>query len=120
MHPRRRGASVNLADKTANWGVSYSRGRIGLGLNWNYTGEFSVPLASLGPQGATLNQSVLTLDLTTEFRFTPRLSIFFNARNLTNSLVKTERLSPSTPAYSHPLTYQDRGVKMSAGIRGTF
>jgi iron complex outermembrane receptor protein len=111
---------VNLPTKSANWGVSYSRGRVGGGLRWNYQGELEVPLTSIGPGGVIRTKSWLTLDMNCEFRFNRRFTLFFNARNLTNSLAGEDRLSPLTPSYSHQRLYAERGVKMSAGIKATF
>jgi iron complex outermembrane recepter protein len=113
-------AFSTLYDRTANWGLSYSRGRVGLGLNWNYVSSRTNPLTLGGAAGQRYDRSRLTLDLTSEFRFTPRLSLFFNARNLTNTLDKQERFLPRAPDFSRAYAYTERGVKMSAGVRGTF
>lgn len=111
---------LSLQDKTYNWGVSYSRRRFGLGLKWNYVAGDKSSLTSIGPGGLTVKKPVLYLDLNGEYRFTPRYSFFFNARNLTNSMIKTYRYTPLTPSYSHAYTFSNGGVKMSAGMRGTF
>jgi len=113
-------AFSTLYDRTANWGLSYSRGRLGVGFNWNYFSSKSTPLTLGGAAGARFNHSRLTLDATSEFRFTPRISFFLNARNLTNTLDKQERALPRSPDYSRAYAYTERGVKMSAGIRGVF
>jgi outer membrane receptor protein involved in Fe transport len=111
---------LSLQDKTINWGVSYSRNRFGMGLRWNYIGGSETSLTSIGPGGLTVTKPVLTLDLNSEYRFTARFSLFFNARNLTNTLTKQYRLTPLTPSYSHAYTFSNGGVKISAGIKGTF
>ena len=41
-------------------------------------------------------------------------------RNFNNALAREDRLSPLTPSYSHARLYAERGVKMAAGIKGTF
>lgn len=109
-----------LQDKTMNWGVSLTRKRFGLGLKWNYVGGTESALASIGPGGLNVRKPVLYLDFNGEFRFTPRFSLFFNARNLTNALIKTYRYTPLTPSYSHAYTFSNGGVKMSAGLKATF
>ena len=111
---------VNLPTKSANWGISYSRGRVGFGFRWNYQGELETPLTSIGPGGVIRVKSWLTLDMNAEFRINRRFSVFFNARNLTNARAGEDRLSPLTPSYSYQRLYAERGVKMSAGIKGTF
>lgn len=111
---------LSLQDKTLNWGVSLTRKRFGLGLKWNYVGGTESSLTSIGPGGLNVRKPVLYLDFNGEFRFTPRFSLFCNARNLTNALIKTYRYTPLTPSYSHAYTFSNGGVKMSAGLKATF
>jgi TonB-dependent receptor len=111
---------LSLQDRTFNWGISYSRKRFGAGLKWNYVGGDESSLTSIGPGGLSVTKPVLYLDANSEFRFSPRFSLFFNVRNLTNALIRTYRYTPLTPSYSHAYTFSNGGVKMSAGIRGTF
>lgn len=113
-------AFSTLVKKSANWGVSYSRSRIGLGLSWNYRGSNVEPLTSLGADGQIYTHSRTTLDLTSELRITPRWSAFFNARNLTNSKLYEDRFSAQTPGYSRTPRSVDYGVKMSAGVKARF
>ena len=111
---------VSLPTKSANWGLSYSRGRVGFGFRWNYQGENATPLTAIGPDGVILIKSWLTLDMNAEYRFNRRYSFFFNARNLTNALAGEDRLSSRTPQYSYQRLYAERGVKMSVGVKATF
>jgi TonB-dependent receptor len=113
-------AFSTLVDKTGNWGFSYSRGRFGIGLNWNYRSPRSTVVTNLGADGQTYVRSRITLDLNSELRLDPRFSLFFNARNLTNSLQYTDRFGSQTPDYSRAPQANEFGVKMSAGIRGRF
>ena len=111
---------LQLQDKTFNWGVSYSRQRFKLGLKWNYIPEDINPLTSIGANGVTVNKARLNLDLDSEYRFTPRLGLFFNARNFLNATSRTYRYTPLTPEYSRASSVSNGGVKMSAGIKATF
>ncbi len=111
---------ADLPTKTANWGLSYSRGRVGFGLKWNYQGEYSIPLPTIGAEGERLFKPFRTLDVNCEYRLNRHFSFFFNARNLTNAAASEERRTPRTPAYSYQFSNAERGVKMSAGIKGTF
>lgn len=113
-------AFSTLLSKTANWGLSYSRGRVSLGLNWNYRGSSISSLTSLGSDGQIYLYSRTTLDLNSEVRVTPRWSAFFNARNLTNSKTYEDRFGRDTPEYARTPRLVDYGIKMSAGIRGRF
>ena len=111
---------LSLQDRTFNWGVSYSRKRLGLGLKWNYIGEDVSSLTSIGPGGLSVTKPILYLDLNSEYRLSARFSLFFNARNLTNTLIKAFRYTPLTPAYSHAYSFSNGGVKMSAGIKAVY
>jgi iron complex outermembrane receptor protein len=111
---------ADLPTKNANWGFSYSRNRVGFGLKWNYQGEYSIPLTTIGANGERFFKPFLTLDVNAEFRFNRRFSCFFNARNLTNAAASEVRRTPLTPEYSYQFSNAERGVKMSAGIKGTF
>lgn len=111
---------LSLQDKTINWGLSYSRKRFGVGLKWNYIGGDETALTSIGAGGLTVTKPLLTLDVNSEYRITPRYALFFNARNLTNESTKLYRLSPLTPSYSHAGTFSNGGVKMSAGLKAVF
>jgi TonB-dependent receptor len=112
-------AFSTLYRKTANWGLRYSRGRVGLGLNWNYLSSRSLAFSG-PPNGVRFTKPSLTLDLNAEFRVTPRLSLFYNARNVTNALYRREVFNANTPAYSRPYQDIENGSKMSIGIRGKF
>ena len=111
---------LELQDKTFNWGVSYSRKRFKIGLKWNYIPEDISNLTSIGPNGVSVNKSKTTMDLDSEFRFTPRLGLFFNARNLLNVTTRNFRYTPLTPIYSRANSVSNGGAKLSAGVKATF
>lgn len=110
---------TSLYRRTANWGLRYSRGRVGAGLNWNHLGDRS--LAFTGPpNGVRYTKPSTTLDVNAEFRVTPQVSVFFNARNVTNALYRREVFNALTPAYARPYQDIENGSKMSAGVRARF
>lgn len=105
-----------LYRRTANWGLRYSRGRLGLGLNWNALGSRS--LAFTGPpNGVRYTKPSVTLDFNAEMRVTPQVSVFFNARNVTNARYRREVFNAVTPAYARPYQDIENGSKMSVGVR---
>ena len=103
-----------------NLGVVVFAQTFKLGLKWNYIPEDTAALTSIGVGGVTVNQSKLTMDLDSEFRFTPRLALFFNARNFLNVTNRQYRYTPLTPEYSRASSVSNGGAKMSAGFKGTF
>ena len=111
---------LELQDKTFNWGVSYSRKRFKLGLKWNYIPGNIGNLTSIGPNGVLENSAKTNIDLDSEFRFTPHIGVFFNARNLMDTTNRNLRYTPLTPAYSHVNSVSNGGAKLSAGVKATF
>jgi TonB-dependent receptor len=116
----REGDFAEMYEKTANWGLAYNRGRVGLHLNWNHTGRRKTDNYTWAPDAARFAMARTTLDIGTEYRLTRNLWMFANARNLTNSLEKYAISSSSSPDYSALQQIADWGVKWSVGVRGRF
>ena len=110
----------NLLEKSINWGLSYSRGRIGARLDWNWVGGQRTGSAAFAPDAATYTQDVLRLDGSVEVRLDRRFSLFFNGRNISNPSVGNETYSSRSPDYAKQPGATLAGIKFSAGIRGTF
>jgi TonB-dependent receptor len=70
------------AKRMANWGVSYSRGRLGASLNWTYSGKAISSTGAFAPDGQIIIAPMTSLDFNTQFRFTKRFRVFANVRNL--------------------------------------
>jgi len=70
------------AKRMANWGVAYSRGRIGASLNWTYTGKSVSSTATFAPDAQIIIAPMTSLDLNAQFRFSKRFRAFGNVRNL--------------------------------------
>lgn len=110
----------NPVKKTGNWGLSYSRGRIGLQLKWNYVGWRYVSTPTFAPDAIRYVSHRIMLDTNFEFRIDRRLSLFFNARNLTHQPTDTRNWSSNSPGYSHPSQRVLVTTRCSVGIKGTF
>lgn len=66
--------------------------------------------------------AVTRFDVDLNYQLTPRLGLFADARNVTNSklsMVQYDGLNV-LPAYAHSYDTRDFGVQMTFGIRGTF
>lgn len=116
----REGDFGEMYEKTANWGVSYNRGRVSLRFNWNHTGRRKTDNYAWADDAARYALARTTLDIGTEFRLTRHLSLFANARNLTNSLERYAIMSSNTPDHAELQQVADWGTKWSVGIRGRF
>jgi len=110
----------NPVRKMGNWGVSYSRGRIGLQLKWNYVGWRFVSNPTFAPDAVRYVSHRITFDTNVEFRIDRRLNLFFNARNLTHQPTDTRNWSSRSPSYSHPSQRALVTTRCSVGIKGTF
>lgn len=116
----REGDFGEMYERTANWGVSYNRGRVSVRLNWNHTGRRKTDNYAWADDAARYALARTTLDIGTEYRLTQHLSIFANARNLTNSLERYAIMSSNTPDHAELQQVADWGTKWSVGIRGRF
>lgn len=109
--------------KSTNWGVSLSRPRYTLKLNWNYRGRQRLG-AVTGvnvPAGTYQFRSPrLALDFSAEVRVTKRIALFANLRNLTDAPWVTEVYGPATPAYARGTGWDLFGPQGIFGVKGSF
>lgn len=110
----------NPVKKMGNWGVSYSRGRIGLQLKWNYVGWRFVSNPTFAPDAVRYVSHRIMFDTNVEFRIDRRVNLFFNARNLTHQPTDTRNWSSRSPSYSHPSQRALVTTRCSVGIKGIF
>lgn len=111
---------TGFVEKSAAWGVSYSKKRLGFRLNWNYRGKQFINNQSFAPDAIAYVLPRLTLDTNLEYRFGRGLSVFFNARNLTKDVIDRVKTSSNAPDYASLYQRNIYSVKFTAGIRGTF
>jgi iron complex outermembrane receptor protein len=109
--------------RTSNWGVSLSRPRYTLKLNWNYRGRQRLG-AVTGvnvPAGSYQFRSPrLSLDVSAELRVTKGIAVFANLRNLTDAPWATEVYGPATPAYARGTGWNRFGAQGIFGVKGSF
>ena len=141
LHPRLRpfalflnGTEVNVSGdatadfsgfspRTINWGVMYNGRRLSAKLNWNYTGrlrDIEVAGAFVPPGTFRYYAPWLQMDVSTEFRLTHRLAVFFAARNLTNASRIIESYATNTPWYARLRQESAFGAMYNFGVKGSF
>lgn len=113
-------AEYDVIKQTANWGLSYSRGRFGFGLAWTYAGSQQTATPTFAPDAATFSPRRVRLDGNAEFRLNRTFSFYLNARNLSNEALGNLTYSSKSPVYSRQPTASITGIKFSAGVRGSF
>ena len=109
-----------FVEKSANWGASYSRGPVGLRVNWNYRGKQFINNQPFAPDAVAYVLPRLTMDASVEYRLSRRLSFFLNGRNLTKDNIDRVKVSGSSPEYARLYQRNIYSIKFTAGIRGSF
>lgn len=107
----------------ASWGVSFNRRRYSLMLKWVYRSDqrlllrtgSGVPVADYQWLKGTLK-----LDVNAEYRLKRGLSLFLNARNITDEKYVLLYAGQGTPSYAQQYNTQDFGVQYAVGLKGTF
>jgi hypothetical protein len=120
-------ASANFAGfapRTANWGLSLTRPRYNVKLNWNYRSRLrQAKLAdgrSIDPDTYNWGSSRLYLNVSAEVRITRHWSAFANLRNITAVLEDTEIANPRTPSSAQLRNRADFGSLWSIGAKASF
>ena len=112
--------------QSINWGVSLSRPRYSVKLNWNFRGTQRLgaiaTTATNGVEPGTYNyfKERLTMDATVDVSISKKLGLFLSARNITNEPIIRQAYGPSAPEYARNVRVEDYGVQFNIGVRGTF
>lgn len=110
---------TNFSKRNVNWGISLSRTRYTVKLNWLCSGEIRGAFRA-APDIYFYTPGRTTLDASFEFRLFKHWGIYGTARNLTNSRVLRESRGSATPAFASNNRYFNIGSYVSAGIKGEF
>ncbi|MBI5769911.1 MAG: TonB-dependent receptor [Verrucomicrobia bacterium] len=119
----------NFIRESGSWGVKYGVPKFNAQVNFNYRGR-----QRLGAQTVTINgvarndlgyydyfKPRVYIDANFEYRYSPKLGVFLNARNLTNVAQDIQRYAPViTPSWSRTYRREEFGVQYTVGIKGTF
>ncbi|MFO1447164.1 MAG: TonB-dependent receptor [Opitutaceae bacterium] len=113
-----------FAHKNLNWGTSYIRKKVSIKFNVSYaykvTGARVAPSATV-PEGTfSYVAPQITQDLSFDYRFHKRLTLYGSARNLTGGPKRTLRSGPNTPVFTQPQSIQNFGTLVTLGVRSEF
>jgi TonB-dependent receptor len=115
---------AGFVPRSASWGVSLTRPKYNVRLNWNYRGlsRNNAIAAGNSIEPGTFNWSSkrLYLDVVGEYYFWKRIGFFYNFRNLGNATEDVKIYGPSTPAVARFRTRIDYGSLWTFGLKGTF
>ena len=110
--------------RTYNWGVSFTRDRYNVRMNWNYAGRARQAVVAAGrsiePGTYTWGSKRMIVDLSAEYRFYRWMSAFMNLSNIGDAPIDLEVAGPNTPAQSQFRSRTQYGAQWTFGVRGTF
>ncbi len=109
--------------RTYNWGVSLSRERYSLKMNWNYRGKQRRGLQTgrgIEPETYNWGSKRLYIDLTGEVRLFRSITAFGSIRNLRSATEDFKVYGPSTPDWGKFRQRQDYGASWVFGLRGVY
>jgi iron complex outermembrane recepter protein len=114
---------AGFISRSGSWGVSLTRPKYNVRLNWNYRGrQRNAPVTGMGIESGTFNYSSkrLYIDVLGEYYFWKRVGLFINLRNVGDATEDTEILGPSTPEHAQFRQRIDYASLWTIGIKGTF
>ncbi|MBL9189655.1 MAG: carboxypeptidase regulatory-like domain-containing protein [Opitutaceae bacterium] len=109
--------------RTGSWGISLSREKYNVRMNWNYVGRQrrgAVTGRGIEPGTYTWGSKKSYIDLTGEYSLTRRFALFANLRNVNDPTDDTEAHGPTTPAAAQFATRIEFGSLWTVGIKGSF
>ena len=118
----------NFIPVSGSWGIKYGASKFSAQINWNYRGRQRLGLASITYQGGphtergfyTYFKPRIYTDVNFAYRFTERVGVFLNARNLTNVVQDSQTYGPTSPSWSRTNRREEFGVQYTLGIKGNF
>ena len=117
------GSGFNEIPRYAAWGVSFTRPRYNVRINWTWREDQVLGLvsgASIEPETYNYTPGFTKLDVLGEYTVWKRVAVFVNLRNLTDIADRGTTVGPSTPQHA-TLRYQERyGSLWTIGVKGTF
>ena len=120
-------ASANFAGyipRKASWGISLTRERFNVRMNWTYQSRNRLgavaPGPSIGPGTFNWQAKRGFLDILGEYYFTPRYGVYFTLRNVGDTPDEFQAEGPTTPALSQFVSRLSSGSLWTFGVKGTF
>jgi iron complex outermembrane receptor protein len=105
--------------QTTNAGISLSRERYSVKLNWNHRGRQKQGLFA-GPNYFNYQVPKDVVDLNAEFRPRRNLTVFLSIRNILNQSENGDRYNDLTPTYARGYNSGGFVPLYNFGVRGTF
>jgi TonB-dependent receptor len=117
------GSGFNEIPRYAAWGVSFTRPRYNLRVNWTWREDqvlAALTGASIEPGTYNYTPGFTKIDVLGEYTIWKRVALFVNLRNLGDIADRGTTVGPSTPQHA-TLRFQERyGSLWTIGVKGTF
>jgi TonB-dependent receptor len=119
-------ASANFAGyvpRSGSWGVSLSREKYNLRMNWNYIGRNRRALVTgrgIEPSTFIWGNKRSYIDVTGEYSLSKNFALFANLRNINDPTDDQETAGPGTPEEAQFRQRQEFGSLWTLGVKGTF
>ncbi len=105
-----------------SWGVSLSRPKYNVKMNWNYRGAQRRGIVGSGrsiePNTYNWGSKRLYIDLTADYNLTRRVALFMSMRNLNDAFEDSKIYNPLTPSYARFRGRTDYGSAWTFGLNG--
>lgn len=108
---------------SGSWGISLSREKYNVRLNWNYLGrQRRAAVTGRGIEAGTFNYGlkVSYIDLTAEYSLSKNFALFANLRNLNDPTTDVEISGPNTPPAAQFRQRTEFGSLWTLGLKATF
>jgi TonB-dependent receptor len=113
-----------ISPKVGNAGISLTREKFNVRLNWNYRGRQRrgevAPAGSIEPGTYMWGSKQTYTDVLGEYYFKKRFAVFANLRNISDTGDDFEFAGPSTPAHAQFRQRERFGALWTFGVKGTF
>ena len=117
------GVDFSEIPRNAAWGVSFTRPRYNLRVNWTWrTDEVQGIVSGVGIEPGTFNYTpgYTKIDALGEFMIWRRLAVFANLRNIGDVPASGTTRGPSTPEHATQRLVERYGSLWTIGVKGTF
>ncbi len=106
-----------------NWGVSLTRERFNVRVNWNYRSLSrggAVTGRSIEPGTYSYQSKILNLEVSGEYHLSKRFALFMTTRNVQAAPDDTKIYGPSTPSVARFRERNEIAAMWTFGLKGTF
>lgn len=111
--------------ETGNFNIGFNKSPFSANLTWNYRGRQKNAPQTGAQYGTNTGfyeyfSPRTFVDVSGEYKFAKNMSVFVGVRNLFNKQQVLQRYNDSTPGFARSFRFEEFGVNVSIGIKGSF